>query len=462
MDVRDCISCRCKGSETCPQCCFGFTAEQGIWMEDWDGPLRDAVDSAHRKVELNFYGAALQLLRLGFPVSLFFSDVAMAELLDIAILTGDKEAAMSCALQTKLRPLRRWTWHGIFQHYFFDSSRCRLTEDVTVEFLSSTAGTLELKDPHMLVAALSAGVQLQTLTLWHCPTSISFREAVALSGCEWSYFANLLPKPDWQWRRKAQNHFGCFFLNRNDHGVYCLCKKRLQNSRLAGLQVETWAVRCHRSPQGSGFLSLLDLAVLFGQPDCAALCAHKGSKLWAQLRQRLPKSLDAHPTRKSAAVGAAHVAMALAWRSEIAAKGVVIYQAVTHSSSGHCPAAAVGLVVSFAMEVPKIIEQLDLRKEAHALLASWSYSPTPAIPCKDDAESMVLRRLGFALKIGPSSCDYGSFFHPFHWFVVIFSKTPPATSPGRRLLGPQMTHAMLIGATLCFVQKMFRRHCSLR
>eukprot|EP00438_Fugacium_kawagutii_P007645 Skav216798 [mRNA] locus=scaffold2110:28615:30201:- [translate_table: standard] len=80
----------CRRNESCEVCCFGWPVDQGTWMEDWDAHLGDAVKAAEEAAEQPFLRGLLDLSCSGAELR-FMSTEGMARLLDIAILTGDKE-----------------------------------------------------------------------------------------------------------------------------------------------------------------------------------------------------------------------------------------------------------------------------------------------------------------------------------------------------------------------------------
>jgi len=379
--------------ETCEQCCFGFPVEQGIWMTDWNSNLSNAAEAARRTAEQPLVRTVLEVLRSkAVPHALAISDEAMTHLLDIAVLIGDREAAVRCAERSRLRPLRRWSWEEIFRTYFDPCS------DLETK-MRLRSGFLELRDRGMLLAALSAGVELQGLQQLHVALTpliilcrIPFRVAVALTGTPWTDFVDLLPPPDTPWVPPEENDFGEFFLKvdkRGEIGMPYLCKDLLEIAQTA--QVPLAAMRLLVRHLDDFHLSLLDCAILFGQSDCAALLAtegvelsHEGSKLLLQFGV-----LDAEPARWPAAMAAAHAALSKVWKSEIAAKGIAIYQLMKKLSKGRpFPASLVDEVAAFSMDVPKIIEDLDLCQEASAWYKSSQVSPVSPVPPKAEKISV--------------------------------------------------------------------------
>ena len=88
-------------------------------MKDWDASLMDAADAARESAKKPLLRATLDAFRSGDGAPSFapfaISEDALVHLLDIAILTGDQTVAMRCAEQSKLRPLRRWRSHDVFE-----------------------------------------------------------------------------------------------------------------------------------------------------------------------------------------------------------------------------------------------------------------------------------------------------------------------------------------------------------
>ncbi|CAK9080847.1 Uncharacterized protein SCF082_LOCUS38518 [Durusdinium trenchii] len=355
--------------KTCEQCCFGFPVEQGVWMKDWDASLPNAANAARQTAEQPLVRNVLEALRSdSVPQSLAISEEAMANLLDIAILIGDREAAVRCAEQSRLRPLRRWSWKGIFHLYRWAFGGVTAARDNI--WLYSYVYRLELGDRGMLLAALSAGVELQGLL---GPVhQVPFRVAVALTGTPWTDFADLLPPPDTPWVPPEKNGLGEFFLKYIGSGKVYLRKDLLEIAQRVQVPLAALNVSCSDLDYLNLFcpsLSLLDCAILLGQSDCAALLARAGAEVSGYGSDLLLKdgALDAEPARRPAAMAAAHSALSKVWKSEIAAKGIAIYQLTKKLLKGRpFPACLVDEVVAFSMNAPKIIERLDLREEASA------------------------------------------------------------------------------------------------
>ena len=360
--------CPCIRWQTCEGCCFGFPVEQGIWMKDWDAELEDAIAAARRTAKKALVCAILGAMCSGAPLPFTVSEEAIVHLLDIAILTGNKEAAVCCAKQSKLRPLRRWRWGDVFLGVGRRVWWQKTIEDDRLEFFNFS---IRLKSPGLLNAVLSVGAELQSLTNGCLP----LREAVALSTTPWADFAKLLPV-EGPWLPKQDNYFGCYFIDaveaadsdddEIDH--LTLSKDRLLEADAAGIPLNRMEIsRAFRDDVNLVSLTLLDLAILFGQSDCAALCAATNVKLSEDGSTMLQQSLNADPARRPAAAAAAQKFLALSWKSEISEKGVTVFQLMKKLSCGRSfPKQLVNQVIAFSLDVPEVVQQLDLWGEAHA------------------------------------------------------------------------------------------------
>ena len=113
-------------------------------------------------------------------------------------------------------------------------------------------------------------------------------------------------------------------------------------------------------------LSLLDVAILLGQSDCASLCGAVGCKLSRDGYILLQECLDVDPARRLTAIAAAHEMSAMLWKSQISAKGIAVYQLMKKRSDGKSfPSHLVDVVIAFSLDVPGIVKELDLWEEAH-------------------------------------------------------------------------------------------------
>ena len=386
------FSCnKCKFDQrTCDECCFGFPTEEGIWMEDWAANLQEAADAAHKTAEQLLVHTVLEALGSGATLPFTISEEAMAHLLDLAILTGNKEAAKRCAELSHVRPLRRWSSVG-----FFGTARCGREVEVPLSDDSSflvCIDKLVFVDDQVLaqlLAALSVGARLGLRSF--SGFRLSLREALILSEASWADLAELLP-PE-QVPEMERNPRGNLFLER---GTGRLRKDCLQKAQMAGWSLRTWLVNAHDEwswPMQNLLLSLLDVAILVGQDDCAVLCAAMGAKLSQDGCELLEEYLDAAFARRPAAIAAAHQMLSTSWKSEISAKAIAIYQVMMNLSGGKCfPSHWVHQVMAYSMDVPEIVDQLDLWEEAHEWCQSvcWEASAsrdTQELPPLEDVST---------------------------------------------------------------------------
>ena len=357
-----CVTCE-NGWQTCEGCCFGFPVEQGIWMEDWDVRLEDAAAAARKTLKQALVHAALEVFQSGAPLPFTVSEEAMVHLLDLAILTGNKEAAKRCADLSKLWPLRRWSGQNFFRvAEEVSAGRCPLAKDDWIQFYGNH---YEVRCLAQLMAALSAGAQLQGLT---SSCGLPLREAVLLS-LDGDF--GELPLPESLTSvKKIKTAFAHFFLNRLiTTEVASLSKEQLQKAQKARLSLQNFKVLASLESEWweELWLSLLDVAILTGQSDCAVLCVSLGVKLSKDGVRLLQQHLDKDPARRPAAAAAANKVLALSRKSVICEKGVAVYQVMRKLLQGRAfPALVVDEVIAFSIDVPEIVEELDLREEAKA------------------------------------------------------------------------------------------------
>ena len=372
--VHACRACKCNdGWQTCDECCFGFQTEQGIWMNDWYVSLKNAAEAACETAEQPLVRAVLETFSQSGPTLPFaVSAEAMAHLLDIAFLTGNKEAARHCMEQSKLRPLRRWSSYDLLDCRVLPDRWFELSENSL--FLLGSLG-IEVHNPAVLLAALLAGVELQDLKLsspyiadsrhWGLP----LHEALALSSAPWNDFAELLQPPESPWALGDKKDFRECFIEIDedgDHNAISLSKQKIQKAQMIGLPLHNFDVFCCCWDSGMPLrLSLLDVAILLGQSDCALLCAAVGCKLLRNVCWE--ECLDVDPARRLATIAAAHEMLAMSWKSQVFAKGIAVYQLMKKNSGGKFfPSQLVDVVIAFSLDMPEIVDELDLWVEAHA------------------------------------------------------------------------------------------------
>ena len=325
--------CKCLG-ETCSCRSTGFPS--GIWMDDWAARLPDAAEEAHRVAERPFVGRMLEVLSRGEALPFATSELVNARLLDLAILIGNKDVADHLAKLCGSRPLRLWRSQDLI----------RWTDD-----------GLRLWDPAVLSAALSAGVDLTQLRWKGRHGALPLREAAALAGC--SNLGLLVPVTPSLTR--TENRLGEYLM-----AGRALCFERLEKAVEAAVPVRHFRLSAGASCGPVGFAvypTLLDMAIWCGQWHCAVLCASVGVEFKQEGGKKLLESPEAPwelwsfsiapPMQRLVAGRAAGVAaLQLSWR-QAREKGVA-------QMGRPFPKVLVDEVLAYSMDVPRIIELLDL------------------------------------------------------------------------------------------------------
>ena len=359
--------CRCRGWNTCPYCCWAFPVDQGIWMEDWDADLFHgdqqgarfvgAIPAAHEAAATPLTRAMLEICSRDAELPFSGSPKAMARLLDIAILTGNRAAAVNLSKKCHLRPLRRW---AVEWNYFEDCWKAART-------------------------ALWAGAGFQDLMVTDIGglhEDVPFPQALFLN-CKlelWQAIRHLLPARHDLWRPRNLDHeLGRFFLE--DHGPgdgLKLSLSKIQAAEDAGLDLQfcfVWIVEAEDDDIAE-VVTLLDMAIWCGQPDCAEACVDGGIELkgdaWTLAWHRRvlggqnlcldDPPLNVVPAEAETAAEAAGCAwLKRSWKSESSQKRVVLYQMMVKMFKGRSfPLFYVREIMKFSMPVPKIIDQLNL------------------------------------------------------------------------------------------------------
>ena len=379
---RDDLGCKCGSPwRTCDFCCWGSELADGVWIEDWDAELANAVAAAQEAAGRPVARAMLAALRSGKDFRSFdVSEAAMARLLDLAILTGDADLAQRCAQRCTRRPLRRWCSQD-----FFDNLR---------PFL------LRASAPDVTAAAILSGVTLQELSVEYrgrehvnhyvgdvsveCP--IPLREAIALCGDLqlWQRLSPLLPERQRPWIPRTCDAGWLFCLPLSD-GKHKLCLDRLRTASLANLALSEFvfgqssfhtfcaACQCGVGSHLSARPRLLDVAIFLGQSACAELlasCAAASATAWTRQACLPDEQCDdcgeaavwevfcartSSLTERRVAGGAA-LRAALARAPRLAAPmGLGVYQVLLAWGRGkEVPSDLVNIVLSFAAERPQI------------------------------------------------------------------------------------------------------------
>lgn len=390
--------CDCWEQETCHYCTWGFPVDQGIWMTDWNLRLLDARSAAikamRKPLVLRVMGAIMSDIDLPFQVS----QKCAARLLDIAILSGNKEAAAALARKNPVRPLRRWSISDMF------GTLCPSWGVQLTHYNTQAA---------VLLAALHAGARFEDILLrWDeiegscnnlhaaplplTAAPVPLRESLFALGWPIEAFADLLPNSKSPWTPGLPNDSG-----------RCLCIRpwvvsldRLHKARVHGIDVKDWLV-VKSSPYAIAddpSHSVLDLSIIKGLTDCAAACAEMGMRVrdvelcreatvgevWGRRLFEFGLTASAADgfiaTQENclcAATAAGRAALKASWRRE-SAKGVAMYQLFLKLAKGRSfPTWLIQQILFFSTKMPEIIEQLSLWDD----VAGWQdglVKPPPA------------------------------------------------------------------------------------
>ena len=360
--------------------CWAFPVERGIWMEDWDVDLNDAITAARRAAATPVTRAMLDIISRDMELPFSASPKATGRLLDISILTGNQKAAVKLSKKCQLRPLRRWVmdWNTINSEDCWEATR----------------------------TALWAGADLQDLMVkqhFSCPSEdVPFPQALFLHSKlgDWQEIRHLLPRGRDLWRpRNLDNQFGEFFLEgpHGPGGGWKLSLDKIRAAEDAGVDLQFLSVAARRD--GShlvcpSWVTLLDWAIWCGQPDCAEACVDRSIELegddttlaWHEqvlhgeslsLSHPHP-GLDVVPSEAQTAASASGCAwLKRLWKSESSQKGIVLYQMMLNMFKGRSfPMVLVQEILTFSMPVPKIIDQLDLWEHVGDWMATIFGRPT--------------------------------------------------------------------------------------
>ncbi|CAE7356137.1 retsat [Symbiodinium sp. CCMP2456] len=399
------VGCRCRDWVTCRACSWGVPEDEGVWMEDWDASLVDAKNAAESAAAMPLFRTLLEACRSEAGCPGILAEETMPHLLDVAILIGNAELARSCARHCNCFPLRRWRFQDFVRITIIDE-RCVRTE---------------IREKDVLVAALAAGLALETLIFlndgraqWDdwCGvlTSTSLAEAIVLSGDAelWRRVQSLqLQLGPWP-THKAQNHMALFLLEPAGSQVR-LSPELLHRAKMAGLTLSSFrwdrpevrleCTRCRREHPQDWYASVLDLAIVFGQSDCARLCGAmdiKATKLtlkasleamplvwdnnvacWCGRNDWRPVdawsgSCASFPERQAAATEALRAALQMSFRQVACSAGFGLFQALRSWARGkRVPADLVKLVLTFAAERPSLASAFAGREAEFNSLGHW-------------------------------------------------------------------------------------------
>ena len=326
-------------------------------MEDWDEALLDSDDfgvipAAQKAAATPLTRAILDICSLDMELPFCGSPKAMARLLDIAILTGNQKAAVNLAKKCQLRPLRRWVLNWNSEDCCWKAAR----------------------------NALWAGADFQGLMVKSHSENVPFRQALFLLSKleDWQEIRHLLPECHDLWRPRNLK-LGNFFLEHPYYGRgggLKLSVGKIRAAADAGVDLQFCVVWIEDAFCESADVTLLDVAIWYGQPDCAKACVDGGIDLmdddtalaWhKQVLRGESLSLyvpfvDVVPSEtQTAAAAAGRAWLKRVWKSDSSQKGIVLYQMMVKMFKGRSfPMALVQEILTFSMPVPKIIDQLDL------------------------------------------------------------------------------------------------------
>ncbi|CAE7779653.1 unnamed protein product [Symbiodinium necroappetens] len=410
--------CKCVGWNTCRGCSWGMSDEErGLWMEDWDASLQGAKRAAESSAAKPLVRTLLEAFRSQASVDGIATAEAMAYLLDVAILIGDAELARCCAKHCTRLPLRRWRGEELV----------RIVRDLPVWIFGDDFSLrFEIQEKDVLIAALAAGLELAHLNTGRCigaeETVMSLAEAIVLSADAelWCRVEGLLQLGPWP-AHEVYNRTAEFLLDRSG-GQVRLSSERLHRAERAGLALssfQAWVpVVCRACGEDvlHPKVSLLDLAILLGQSDCARLCGPMDIeatewKLSASLEAMLvwgktvcssceaytlygfpdawAESIASLPERQAAAAEALRTALQASRRKAASSAGFGLFQAMRSWARGKLvPMALVNMVLTFAAERPSLLQALQKREgELPPLGHWWAESEHRAQPVVEDTET---------------------------------------------------------------------------
>ncbi|CAE7302140.1 unnamed protein product [Symbiodinium sp. CCMP2592] len=370
---------------------WGTSRGRDLRMEDWDAHLRDAKNAAERAAAMPLLRTLLEACRSQAGCSGIVTDEAMAYLLDVAILLGDAELARDCFKHCTCLPLRCWRFRAF----------CRITGHEHEPSLRA-----EIREKDILIAAFAAGLKLGHLTVeypeppydpWRQPDSckhVSLAEAIVLSGDTelWCRVEGLQPQLG-PWPKHTKGNEMARFLLERCGGQVRLNSERMQLAERAGLALGTFELRPFRR---FSTLSLLDLAILFGQTDCCRLCGpmdieatiftvqasleerpawedypcRRGHSTWYSTSREIHTGRISE--RQAAAAEALRAALQASFRRAASFAGFGLFQTMrTWSRGKSVPAAMVNLVLTFAAHRPSLLQALEGRAAELPSLGPW-------------------------------------------------------------------------------------------
>ena len=356
------------------------------WGDEHEHPF-GAIPAAKKAAATPVTSAMLDIYSRDMEVPFSGSPKTMARLLDIAILTGNQKAAVNLSKKCQLRPLRRWA----------------INWDERSLNVGNGQGCKAAR------TALLAGADFQDLMvkfIGSISEDVPFPQALFLRSKleDWQEIRHLLPGCHDLWRpRNLDNRFGKFFLEhpQGPFDGWKLCVGKIRAAEDAGVDMRFCCVPVF---EGDDFdicalVTLLDVAIWCGQPDCAEACVDGGIELkdddgplaWHQRALRGENVslslLGLYGVPSEAQITAAVAGCAWlkrSWKSESSKKGIALFQMMLKMFKGRSfPTALVQEILSFSMPVPKIIDQLDLWEHVSDWMTTICGRPASVHPAAD-------------------------------------------------------------------------------
>eukprot|EP00435_Cladocopium_sp_Y103_P008235 s2348_g2.t1 len=192
---------------------------------------------------------------------------------------------------------------------------------------------------------------------------------------EWQECADVLTLMQGEWGpTSTDNDLGKYFVCVDRAGTK-LSIDRIQSAAYAGIDIRKLGYKEKSDPR---VYSLLGLAIVCGQQDCAVACVSFGQHrtgleqhrhINSSLRDYLHNEAPSHPHHsfpsgaecRLAAATAGQAALRASWKREAAQKGVAVCQVMRKMlGSKSFPLALVGDILTFSTEVPTFVDELDL------------------------------------------------------------------------------------------------------
>ena len=332
-------------------------------MNDRDANLWDAAKAAEKAAKTPLVKGILEICSRTEELPFTMSDEVATRLLDVAILSGNCQAAANLAKTCRVRPLRRWRGDAFsFSHL------------------------------PVLSAGLLAGANFQDLRpkYFHedgkdsvyAEVPLLLQVALAFHSEDWQQLGHFFSlEPRWP---TEDLELGPLFLDYDRSNDGSISMQKVQNALRSGWNLERiWVGLLDGDVDQKAYLGLLELAILCGNPSCADALATAGVELredcleWLQRACRgesVVLRLDAYDSEyllvgsasecKSAASAAARASLRRSFKCEGVERGVAVYQTFTKKFHPRgVDRALVHHILSLSMDIPEILDQLDLWDE---------------------------------------------------------------------------------------------------